>query len=81
MKVVRDVVARVRVALLVSGLACALVPAARADEKVFVHVVRAGETLASIAQRYYGDPRRENVLVMENGLNAQGGAAIVVCAA
>ena len=63
-------------------LACAVLAGnaapARADGKVFVHVVRPGETLASIAQRYYGDPRRENVLVMENGLNAQGGAAIVV---
>lgn len=43
-----------------------------------VHVVRPGETLASIAQRYYGDPRRESMLVEENGLTAQGGAAIVV---
>ena len=44
----------------------------------FVHVVRPGETLASIAQRYYGDPRRESALVAENGLTAQGGSAIVV---
>ncbi|MFW5921462.1 MAG: LysM peptidoglycan-binding domain-containing protein, partial [Polyangiales bacterium] len=43
-----------------------------------VHVVRPGETLASIAQRYYGDPKRESVLVAENGLTEQGGAAIVV---
>lgn len=43
-----------------------------------IHVVRPGETLASIAQAYYGDPRRENVLVAENGLTTQGGAAIVV---
>jgi LysM repeat protein len=51
---------------------------ARADFPGFVHVVREGETLASIAQRYYGDPRRETVLVAENGLEAEGGAAIVV---
>lgn len=44
----------------------------------FTHVVREGETLASIAQRYYGDPRREAVLVRENGLDAEGGVAIVV---
>lgn len=51
---------------------------ARAQTSPFVHTVRPGETLASIAQRYYGDPRRESILVSENGLNAQGGAAIVV---
>lgn len=51
---------------------------ARADFPAYVHVVREGETLASIAQRYYGDPRRESVLVAENGLNTQGGSAIVV---
>ncbi len=42
-----------------------------------MHVVKSGETLASIAQSYYGDPKRENVLVAENGLLAQGGTAIV----
>jgi LysM repeat protein len=51
---------------------------ARADFPAYVHVVRDGETLASIAQRYYGDPRRESVLVAENGLTTQGGSAIVV---
>lgn len=44
----------------------------------YIHVVRPGETLASIAQVYYGDPQRESVLVAENGLTTQGGAAIVV---
>jgi LysM repeat protein len=53
-------------------------PLARADGPAYVHVVRPGETLASIAQRYYGDPRRESVLVAENGLTTQGGALIVV---
>lgn len=49
-----------------------------AEFPTFVHVVREGETLASIAQRYYGDPRRESVLVAENGLEAQGGVPIVI---
>ena len=43
-----------------------------------VHTVRPGETLASIAEMYYGDPRRESVLVTENGLMSGGGSAIVV---
>ena len=50
----------------------------RADDPAYVHVVRGGETLASIAQRHYGNPRRESVLVAENGLDTQGGASIVV---
>jgi phage tail protein X len=61
------------------AIGCALHAAtARADFPAYVHVVRDGETLASIAQRYYGDPRRESVLVAENGLASQGGSAIVV---
>ena len=51
---------------------------AQAEESGYAHIVRPGETLASIAQLYYGDPRKESVLVAENGLTAQGGAAIVV---
>jgi hypothetical protein len=41
---------------------------ARAQEQSYVHIVREGETLASIAQAYYGEPRRELVLRNENGL-------------
>lgn len=64
----------------VVALAAALTAAApaAADGRAHVHVVRPSETLASIAQLYYGDARRESVLVAENGLNTQGGAAIVV---
>jgi len=50
---------------------------ARANDVVYVHVVRRGETLASIAQSYYGNAKREQVLVAENGLTDQGGSAIV----
>ncbi len=68
-----------RAALALAASLLATIPlSARADGPAYVHVVRPGETLASIAQRYYGDARREHVLVSENGLMTQGGAAIVV---
>jgi LysM repeat protein len=51
--------------------------ASQAQDIIYLHVVRPGETLASIAQTYYGDPKRETVLVTENGLTDQGGAGIV----
>jgi len=47
-------------------------------DAALVHIVRPGETLASIAELYYGDPRRESVLVAENGLTTEGGSAIEV---
>lgn len=43
-----------------------------------VHLVQQGDTLASIAERYYGEPQRESILVLENGLNREGGSEIVV---
>jgi LysM repeat protein len=55
----------------------ALVSLAAADWNI-VHVVRPTETLASIAEHYYGQARRESVLVSENGLTSQGGSPIVV---
>jgi len=64
--------------LIVGCLLAALLIASRARaEPVISHVVRPGDTLASIAERYYGDPRRESVLVAENGLASEGGSAIV----
>ena len=63
-----------------TGLVSLLLTAAahaRADEAV-VHVVRPGETLAAIADLYYGESKRENAIVAENALGADGGQAIVV---
>lgn len=63
----------------VLGLALAVVLSGKARADVaLVHIVRTGETLASIAELYYGDPRRETVLVAENGLSAEGGSAIEI---
>jgi LysM repeat protein len=61
----------------VLGVGLAFVSRAQA-ELTHVHIVRQGENLASIAQLYYGDARREGVLVAENGLTTQGGTAIVI---
>lgn len=58
--------------------ACTLFATTASADWNIVHVVRPGETLASIAQHYYGQARRESVLVSENGLNSQGGSPIVV---
>lgn len=43
----------------------------------FPHVVRRGETLASLAERIYGRVELEQILVAANGLDAGGGIAIV----
>ncbi|HKU44814.1 MAG TPA: LysM domain-containing protein [Polyangiales bacterium] len=59
------------------GLALAYAAPSRA-EQMLVHVVRPSETLASIAELYYGDSKREIALVMENGLGGEGGSSIVV---
>jgi len=55
-------------ALSCTVLASLLPVHARAQEQAYVHIVRPGETLASIAQAYYGDPRRDQVLIRENAL-------------
>lgn len=47
-----------------------------ADARAFTHVVRKGETLASIAKTFYGRTDLEHVLVGANALDAQGGSAI-----
>lgn len=59
------------------AMALAFPPTSGEAQAGFFHVVGQGETLASIAQRYYGDPRRESVLVADNGLTEQEGVRIV----
>jgi hypothetical protein len=49
-----------------------------AQQQTLVHVVRPSETLASISELYYGDPKRENALANENGLGGDGSSSIVV---
>lgn len=56
-------------------LATALTPGGRAE--AFPHVVRAGETLAQIAERTYGRVEMEQVLVAANALDAGGGVPIM----
>ncbi|MBI2392445.1 MAG: LysM peptidoglycan-binding domain-containing protein [Deltaproteobacteria bacterium] len=57
-------------------LVAALGTLAAHDAHAFPHVVRKGETLASIAKAVYGRPDLEHVLVGANALDAQGGSAI-----
>jgi hypothetical protein len=47
------------------------------DASAFTYVVQKGDTLASIAERYYGRIQHEKILVSANSLDAQGGTPIV----
>ncbi len=47
------------------------------DAGAFVHIVRPSETLAQIAQRMYGDPKKELLIADANALDVQGGSVIV----
>lgn len=51
--------------------------ASRSASADVVHQVRPGETVASIAEHYYGDSSREALLVAANVLNVQANLSIV----
>jgi hypothetical protein len=59
------------------ALASALVASLVArPSSAFTHIVKPDETLAQIAERIYGDAKREAVLVGANALDVQGGTII-----
>ena len=62
-------------ALALAALVCTLV--ATSDVAAFPHVVRAGETVAEIAERMYGRVELERVIVAANDLGGRRGSAIV----
>lgn len=62
-----------RFAAIVCCLACLL----SSDARAFPYVVQKGDTLASIAERFYGRIQHEKVLVAANALDAHGGTPIV----
>lgn len=72
----RRVQARRSAMALTCGLLVSVTSTRRASADV-VHQVRPGETLASIAEHYYGDSAREALLVAANVLNVQLNLSIV----
>ncbi len=67
---------RSRIALVLSFAGVASTGVATHDARAYVHVVRRGETLASIAMSAYGRSDLEHVLVGANALDTQGGSMI-----
>jgi LysM repeat protein len=63
-----------RVAALVT--VAVFVAAGAGEARAFTHVVKAGEALAQIAERVYGDSKDEVVLIGANALDVQGGSII-----
>lgn len=58
-------------------IALAVVGALESEALGFTHIVQKGDTLAAIAERYYGQIQHEKLLVAANGLEAMGGTPIV----
>jgi phage tail protein X len=63
-----------RLSALAIVLSCS---ALAADARAFTHVVQKGDTLASIAEQFYGRIQHEKILVAANSLDAHGGTPIV----
>jgi LysM repeat protein len=63
--------------VLAAALAAAAALFPGQDARAFPHVVKAGETLAQIAERLYGRVEMEQLLVAANGLSAGSGISIV----
>ena len=66
---------RIVSALLVVGFSA--LTAVAGAQPVYTHAVQEGDTLASIAQRYYADPTREVVLREANRMKGSGGSGLV----
>jgi hypothetical protein len=64
-------------ALALSALLCLTFLCLASTSQAFTHVVRKGDTLASIAETYYGRIQYEKLLVAANSLDAHGGTSIV----
>lgn len=61
----------------ITALTLGAVMAAPQDVYAFTHVVKQGETLAGIAEQYYGRIHYERILVHANALDACGGFPVV----
>jgi len=58
-------------------LLCLVVASLASEAQAFTYVVQKGDTLASIAERFYGRIQYEKLLVAANALDAEGGTSIV----
>jgi hypothetical protein len=66
-----------RLTKLTAVVLCLLIAAVATPARAFTYVVQPGDTLASIAEQFYGRIQHEKLLVTANALDAQGGTSIV----
>ncbi|MGB5810757.1 MAG: LysM peptidoglycan-binding domain-containing protein [Polyangiales bacterium] len=64
-------------AMALSFVAVAALTSNASAQAIFTHPVQEGDTLASIAERYYGEPTREIVLREANRMRNGGGTLLV----